>query len=222
MSEVAADVEDRLDRLASLIGASPHNLVAPGDRGLVRERHIGEALAVGRAFEFRGGHRWLDLGTGGGLPGLALALAHPATRWVLLDATRKKVDEVERFAREVPVPNAEARWGRAEELARDDAHRGRYDGVVCRAVGALPVVMELARGFLRDGGFLVAVKGPTVTAELRAARKAAKPLQFHVIHSRPLKDPGRSTVLVTMRAQGAPPARFPRRVGLPAATPLGG
>lgn len=214
--------EERLELLARLIARSPHNLVGLRDRQVVRERHIDEALALGRAFTFRSGQQWLDLGTGGGLPGLALAIACPQVHWVLLDATRKKIQEVDRFILELDLPNAETRWGRAEEVARQDQDRGAYDGVVSRAVGSLPVVMELARGFLRAGGYLVAVKGPAVADEMKAARAAAKPLHLNAIHSLRIPDPERSTVLVTMRAHGAPPARFPRRVGEPAATPLGG
>jgi 16S rRNA (guanine527-N7)-methyltransferase len=219
---VTAEVEERLERLAQLIAGSPHNLVGPRDREVVRPRHIDEALAIARVFTFRSGQRWLDLGTGGGLPGLALALTHPEVQWVLLDATRKKVEEVDRFIAELGLQNATTRWGRAEDLARRDGERGVYDGIVSRAVGPLPIVMELSRGFLREGGYLVAIKGPAVAEEMRAARAAAKPLHFQAITSRPVPDPERSTVLVTMRAHGAPPARFPRRVGEPAATPLGG
>ena len=219
---MADEVDERLDRLAALIASSPHNLVGARDREHVRERHIDEAAALLPLLHLRQGERWLDLGTGGGLPGLALAILRPATSWTLLDATRKKVVEVQRFIDELHVPNARAVWGRAEDLAHADEHRGVYDGVVSRAVGPLPVVMELARGFLHDGGRLAAIKGPAVKAELDQAKAARKALRLHAINSRPVRDPGRSTLVVTMRAQGPPPARYPRRVGEPAAAPLGG
>jgi 16S rRNA (guanine527-N7)-methyltransferase len=211
-----------LDQLAELIAGSPHNLVGARDRAVVRARHVDEALALAPLLAPVDGARWMDLGTGGGLPGLVLAMAFPSVQWVLLDATRKKLSEVRRFADALGLGNVETAWGRAEELARVPEHRGRYDGVVCRALGQLVVVMELARGFLRDGGELAAVKGPAVAEELPRARKARKGLAFGVIHSKSIADPGRATLLVTMRAQGPPPIRIPRRVGQPAATPLGG
>src|SRR5688500_16815942 len=69
------DVPEPLRRLADLIATSPHNLVARGERGWVYERHIAECVALAEMVRPAG--RWMDLGTGGGLPGLVLAWRHP-------------------------------------------------------------------------------------------------------------------------------------------------
>lgn len=211
---------EQLDHLALLLAASPHNLVARGDRERVRELHVDEGVAVGRLLPLAG--RWLDLGTGGGLPGLALAVAAPEVEWTLLDSVGKKVDAVRGFAAELGLTGVVAVTARAEDLAHDTGHRARYDGVVSRATASLPVLMELARGFLLDGGILAAVKGPRVGQELPATARARHVLRYSEIHRQDVVAVARPTVLVTMRAQGRPPRGYPRASGVARRAPIGG
>ncbi len=216
------DQLDALDRLAQLIADSPHNLVSRNERERVRTVHVEEARRVGRALAPEPGARWLDLGTGGGLPGLVLAVCYPDTRWALLDSTAKKVEAVRAFATALGLNNVEPLWGRAEELAWDSEHRGRYDGVISRAVASMPTLLELGRGFLRDGGLMAAIKGPRVEEELKNAHSARLSLSLGPFHRQDVSGEERPSVLVTMLAQGPPPRRYPRRTGIPATTPLGG
>jgi len=213
---------DRFDRLAELIGGSPHNLVSRGERDRVRSVHIEESRAVGEVLAPVPGASWVDLGTGGGLPGLVLALCYPSTTWTLIDGTAKKVAAVAMFAAALELENVRAVHGRAEELAWSPQHRGVHDGVVSRAVAALSVLLELSRGFLHDGGTLAALKGARLEEEMAAAETARLSLALGPFHRRQLSTGDRPTAVVTMCAQGPPPRRYPRRTGVPAATPLGG
>lgn len=215
------EVQDLYSQLASLIGSSPHNLVSRGDREILETAHIPEALAVGEALQPLPGQRWLDLGTGGGLPGLALAIAFPQTEWLLLDSTQKKITAVQGFAAMLELSNVTALAARAESAGHDPRHRGGYDGVVARAVAPLPVLAELARGFVSAGGVLAAIKGPAWETELRAARPAMRVLRWRQATGTRLTSTARPTWLVTMQADGAPPQGFPRRVGVPRQDPLG-
>lgn len=212
----------RLERLAFLLAHSEHNLIASGERTLVRERHIDESVAILPGLPVRAGSRWLDLGTGGGLPGLVLAILRPDVEWTLVDATAKKVRAVEGFGDDLGLSNVEVAHGRAETLARLPTFRESFDGVVSRAVARLVVVAELSRGFLRPGGIAAAVKGPRWNEELEEARRGLDELHFTDIHSEAVRDTVRPTWLVTMRADGPAPRRFPRRDGIPLARPLGG
>jgi 16S rRNA (guanine527-N7)-methyltransferase len=218
-----ADHDDvRLGRLASLIAASPHNLVAAGEREAVGERHIAESLAIGDALGslLVPGQQWIDLGTGGGLPGLVLAMAHPNVAWLLVDAVRKKTEAVRVFAADLDLTNVEVVAARAETLARDPRYRGGAQGVVARAVAPLRSLAELARGLVGDGGWLVAVKGPAWKAELEAARTALERCAWVNPQAERVSSAPRPTWLVTMRAAGAPPPDVPRRVGVPQRRPL--
>lgn len=211
-------VDGRLQRLAALISTSPHNLVAAGERAHVYERHILECDALAGQLSASG--RWMDLGTGGGLPGLVLAQRFPSVAWTLVDATAKKVAAVRSFAQDLALDNVEAVHGRAESLAVDPEFRGQFDGVVTRAVAPLPTLAELCRGFVRAGGVVVALKGPTVQAELAAAAAALRILRLDLVSTERLDVATRETWVVTMRANGAPPAGYPRRNGVPKADPI--
>ncbi len=212
----------QLDVLARRIAESPHNLVARGERGDVRRRHVAEAVALVPHLPLRAGQSWIDVGTGGGLPGLVLAVVIPEMRWTLLDATRKKVEAVRAFAAELGLDNVEAVAGRAEVAAHDPAFRERFDGAISRALASLPTVLELCRGFVPAGGLVAAVKGPRADEEVAASAAAQQALGLRLVHSAVISSTARPTRLVTMQALGPAPAAYPRREGRPRTHPLGG
>lgn len=212
--------EQQLGRLAELIAESPHNLVSRGDRLRVGSAHIPEAVALFDVLGAEDGARWMDLGTGGGLPGLALAIVRPEVRWTLLDATAKKARAVRDFADTLGLHNVSVVCARAEDAGRDPSHRGRYDGVVARAVAPLQVLTELARGFVGAGGLLAAVKGPAWESELADATHAMRVLGWQLIDSLRVTSAVRPTWLVRMMAAGDPPTGFPRTSGVPGSAPL--
>lgn len=190
-------------------------------RPVVRTVHIEECWLVGELLAPAPGSRWLDLGTGGGLPGLVLAVQFPDVRWTLVDSVAKKLRAVKQFATELELRNVTTTLGRAEDLAWEHGYRGRYDGVVSRAVAPMPTLLELARGFLANGGRVAAIKGPKAADELAAASAALSELSFSLVHRQRVGDTLRRTVLVTIRADGPPPHGYPRRAGLPSSQPLG-
>lgn len=201
--------------LGERIASSPHGLVSAGDREQVVTRHVAEARALAQWLGRPTG-RWMDLGTGGGLPGLVLAFEHPDAEWVLVDAREKKAREAERFAEALGV-SCRVVAGRGEELAWEPGYRGRFAGVVARAVAPLRVLVELARGFLMPEGRLVAVKGRGAGKEVEAASAALERLSMRVAGVEPLEFG--ETVVVDARAVGEPPEGVPRRAGVPERRP---
>lgn len=201
--------------LGELIAGSPHGLVAAGERDELVTRHVPESRALARWLGEPAG-QWMDLGTGGGLPGLVLADEHPRAEWVLVDARRKKTREVERFAEALGV-RCRVVAGRAEELAWEAEWRGAFTGVVARAVAPLEVLLELARGFLMPDGRLVAVKGRRAWEEVQVASAALEPLGMRMgrVESLGLGE----TVVVEVLAVGTPPEGVPRRAGVPERRP---
>lgn len=212
----------QLDRLAALIAESPHNLVSRGERPTVRERHVAECAALVPLLRAEAGQSWVDVGTGGGLPGLVLAVLQPDVGWTLVDATRKKAAAVRSFADELALPNVQVVAGRAETLGHDPAYRAQFDGAVSRALAALPTLIELCRGFVRASGVLAAVKGPQWEDEVAASVPARRALRVGDVDAVAVPDAGRPTWLLTMKALGPPPPPYPRRDGRPASHPLGG
>lgn len=203
------------ERLAALIAGSPHGLVSRSERGQLMGRHVPEARELGRWLgEVEG--RWMDLGTGGGLPGLVLAKEQGNARWVLVEARRKKALEVRRFAEELGI-ECEVTVGRAEDLAREEGHREAFQGVVARAVAPLGVLLELGRGFLVPSGRLVAVKGQGAWGEVDAAASALERTCMRVERIEGLGVG--ETVVVEAVARGSVPAEVPRRAGVPRRRP---
>lgn len=214
--------DEKLELLGHLIADSPHNLVSARDRGLLHSVHIPECVAVVEAVAPGDGQHWIDLGTGGGLPGLVAAILRPHVGWTLVDARRKKADAVAEFIEVLGLENARTVSGRAEVLARDKEYRGLYDGVVSRALARLDVVAELARGFLKARGRLEVVKGPGITQERGYFQRAAGRLRMREAKTTGVGSPERGTVLVSIVAQGGVPRGIPRRDGLPQSQPIGG
>jgi 16S rRNA (guanine527-N7)-methyltransferase len=215
-------VADALPRLAQLLATSPHNLVSAGERNRLLELHLPECVAVGQAVAPQAGERWVDLGTGGGLPGLVLALLAPRSSFLLVDATRKKAQAVEGFARALALSNVSALAARAEVLGRDRVHRGRADAVIARALAPLGVAIELTRPLVRAGGRIILVKGPRVAEELAEAEGAGlwRRVAVELLGVEAVPDAPRPTVLVHARALGTVPTWLPRRDGLARTEPL--
>lgn len=163
----------------------------------------------------------LDLGSGGGIPGLVLALARPDVRWTLVDSVGKKADAMLGFVDALRLPNVEVVAERAELLGRG---RGResYDLVGARACAALPVLAEYAVPLVRVGGALLAWKAALVAEELAAGAAVSALLGGGAPAMRPANAPALGDhSFVVIRKLRPTPARYPRRPGVPARLPLG-
>lgn len=138
----------RLDRLPVLLREWNErlNLVSRADAERLEEQHLLPCLSFLRLFRFPDRARVLDLGTGGGLPGLPLAITHPRARFYLLDSVGKKVKAVEAIAQELGLHNVDAVHRRVEDLT------STFDWITGRAVTALPRFLSWAAPRLRDGG----------------------------------------------------------------------
>ena len=157
---------DRLGRFVAAVESSPHNLVSRRARSELRERHLPECAAFADLLP-RGPARVLDVGSGGGFPGMVVAILRPDLDVTLLDATRKKVDFLREVAGDVGVP-IQVHHGRAEEVARGELGSS-FDLVTARAVAPLERLVGWTVPFLKPGGFLYAIKGGRWEDELRAA-----------------------------------------------------
>ena len=201
--------EDWRANLSELLASAPINLMSRGDRDDVRRLHVEECVAVAKYLRLPDGARWLDLGTGGGLPGLVLAATFPHVAWTLLDARAKKLAQVARFATSLGLPNVTTLHGRAEELSDARAYAGRFDGVVARAVAPLPQTVALARGFVTTGE-LLAIRGPRASEEVADLVPWFDRLWIVLDTVTPISGTIRPTWLVRLRGRGPVPARFPR------------
>jgi 16S rRNA (guanine527-N7)-methyltransferase len=142
------------------------NLTAITAPGEVAVRHVVDSLAALPRLPDRGA--LLDIGSGGGFPGLVLKIARPALSVTLIDAARKKVSFLSHAIRGLGLSDIEARHIRAEDL-RD----GAFDVVICRALCALPEFIDMALPLLAPTGRLIAMKGRMEETEAEIAHCAA-------------------------------------------------
>jgi 16S rRNA (guanine527-N7)-methyltransferase len=161
----------------------------------------------------------IDIGTGAGLPGLALKIVRPNVDVTLVDATAKKVAFVNEVIAALGLECARAVQGRAEELGQDDAYRARFDVATARAVASLPVLLEYVVPFLIVGGTALLPKGLEIAEELRRGGRAATILGADIVSATAL--PFGTTRLVVARKVSPTAATYPRRVGIPSRDPLG-
>ncbi len=183
---------------------------------------LGLRMMDGVASGDGGQPRVLDVGSGAGFPGLALAIAHPKWNVTLLDARAKVVTWLEHVARVLELENVTGVHARAEDAANEKEHRARYDIVVARAVAGLPTLLELTLPFARVGGRLVAWKGESADDEVAAAQSALSVLGGKVTRRHRYTLPGldRERVLVVVEKRRKTPRGYPRKAGTPKRKPL--
>ena len=158
------------------------NLSSFNDPDNIAIKHFYDSLALLAHPDLLTGARALDMGTGGGFPGLPMAICTPHLAWTLVDATRKKVTAVQTLAEHLHLPNVHPVWGRLETLAAQPAYHQRFDLITARALSDLPALWQYAAPFLRPGGHLVTYKtDPTEAAQTSelAARHGFKLVAIH-------------------------------------------
>jgi 16S rRNA (guanine527-N7)-methyltransferase len=184
--------------------------LGPGEPSL----HVEHALAFARAVPQAPTHA-LDLGSGGGVPGLILArLVWPEATWCLLDGSVKRVAFLETAIARLGVDGrVVARAGRAEDVGRG-AGRGSFDLVVARSFGPPAVVAECAAPFLVVGGRLVVSEPPDTDPTARWPAEGLADFGLSLV-DHPVGPPALAVLTQTEHC----PERWPRRVGIPAKRP---
>lgn len=185
------------------------NLTAIEDRAAAEVQHVGDALTL--LGHLPAGEMMLaDVGSGGGVPGLVLAIARPEAEVVLLESTKKKAVFLEKTAGALELANVRVVAERAE-----DAGRGRLrdacDVATARAVGAMGFVAEWCLPLVKKGGKLLAMKGAKIVEELPASERAIRLLNGGkpIVHKVEL--PGAENhVIVEIVKMGRTDARYPR------------
>jgi 16S rRNA (guanine527-N7)-methyltransferase len=213
--------EPALEALAELL-ADPRAPIASSTVPRAREVHIADSL-IGLELEpLRSAERVADLGSGAGLPGLALAASRPEARFDLIESVSRKCNFLREAILRMGLENAVVVCLRSEQWARGEG-RESYDAVTARAVGRLAALAELASPLLRDGGFLIAWRGARSEQQEVELRRAAPRLAMEPLEVRPVTPyPGsRDRHIHLLRKNGRTPIGLPRRPGLAAKRPFG-
>jgi|SRR5712692_82752 len=203
--------DSRLSELARMI-AGWRGLVAGDPQGLVEDSlvlldHLGEAQTL------------VDVGSGGGLPGLPLKIVRPGLAVTLVEADQGKAAFLVRTCAELGLRDVEVVARRAEDVGHDIRYREAFDVAVARALASMPVLAELCLPLVKVGGRLLAQK--TGTEELAAAQNAIEILGGSAASVLPAASAARASgTVVVIRKIRPTPVGYPRRPGVPKRNPL--
>jgi 16S rRNA (guanine527-N7)-methyltransferase len=196
------------------------NLTAITDEREIIVKHYLDSLTV-RQYITEKSANLIDIGTGGGFPGIPLKLCMPELRLSLLDATAKKVKYLETVCRDLQI-DAICINARAEKLGHDLSHREKYDYATVRAVADLAPLAEYSLPLLKIGGRCLAQKGKDAFREAAAAKQAVARLGGIIEAAEAIEVPFSDfcrTVIIIKKVRPTP-LNYPRKPGLPQKKPL--
>lgn len=185
-------------------------------------KHFLDSLTPACTDLFEGNKKIIDIGTGGGFPGLPLKIYNDQLELTLLDSLNKRIIFLDEVIKQLKLKNIRAVHGRAEELGRTKEYRERYDICISRAVASLDTLAEYCIPFVKVGGYFISMKGPDVEEELELSKKAIKTLGGEVMNieyfTLPESDIRHSLIIIKKVNQTA--NKYPRAGGKPKSKPL--
>ena len=196
------------------------DLTSVPDADIAGRHFLDSLLPLTKTEFFPEGLRLIDVGTGAGFPGLALAIARPDFTVTLLEAQGKRCQFLNAVCEALRLQNVTVIQERAEVLGRAENHRECYDRAIARAVAPLNVLCEYLLPFVRVGGYALCWKGPGVAEEMQDGSAAAEKLGGVLEAPVSLSWKGENHLLSPIRKTALTLPQYPRKNGIPAKRPL--
>ena len=196
------------------------NLTAIKNPGEFVIKHFFDSFPAAMLPEFRNADTIIDVGTGGGFPGVPLAALCSEKKFVLADSLAKRLRVIDAVAIESGITNITTVHGRAEDLGRNPDYRETFDVCVSRAVASLPVLLEYCLPFVKVGGTFIAYKGPEAEEEIKISSVALKKLGGKIDRVVDESDGTYNHNLIVITKSSSTPKAYPRKAGTPSKTPL--
>lgn len=199
------------------------NLTAIEDDRDIDIKHFLDSLTLLKTDYIKNGSRVIDIGTGGGFPGIPLKIVKKDdVDLVLMDSLQKRIKFLDLVINELKLSNIQAVHGRAEDFGRDIKYREKFDIAVSRAVASLNILSEYCLPFVKVGGYFIAMKGPDVDIELKESENAIKLLGGKILDKIKIKLPlsDITHTLIVIEKIKKTPTKYPRKAGKPKKKPL--
>jgi 16S rRNA (guanine527-N7)-methyltransferase len=172
--DISDEQKEQFERLEELYSEwnAQINVISRKDTDNFYERHVLHSLAIAKVMEFKDGSKILDIGTGGGFPGIPLAILFPNSNFLLVDSIGKKITVVKEVANALGLNNVRATHERAENI------KEQFDFIVSRAVTAMPKFLLWTKGkFLKQNNNsfkngILYLKGGDLKEEMATVKKA--------------------------------------------------
>ncbi len=212
----------RLEKYAELLKEwnEKMNLTAITDTKGIAVKHFLDSASALTTGKING--KVIDVGTGAGFPGVVLKIMKPEIELTLLDSLNKRLVFLKEVLDTLGISDVELVHSRAEDGAHKKEYREKYDVAVSRAVAALPLLSELCLGYVKKGGSLVALKGPSVTEEALAAKRAIYILggEIEKILDAQVPDTEMEHKIIILKKVRHTPIKFPRKPALITKSPI--
>ncbi len=198
------------------------NLTAITEYDEVMKKHFVDSLSLIKTYDVHKKVSVIDVGTGAGFPGLALKIAYPDLQVTLLDSLNKRIQFLNEVITQLGLTGVEAIHGRAEDFAKPDKLRGKFDLCVSRAVANMSTLTEYCLPFVRVGGEFISYKSEKIAEEMSTAKNAISMLGGKYVRSEEFMLPDSDIYrnLVVIKKVKDTPKKYPRKAGLPAKEPL--
>lgn len=198
------------------------NLTAITEYEDVMKKHFVDSISLIKAYDVSKNVTVIDIGTGAGFPGLALKIAYPNLQITLLDSLNKRIKFLDEVITELGLTGIDTIHGRAEDFAKPDKLREKYDLCVSRAVANMSTLAEFCLPFVKVGGQFISYKSEKIVEEMETAGKAISILggkiDGQVEFNLPDSDIYRNLFII--KKVKHTPGKYPRKAGLPAKEPL--
>lgn len=198
------------------------NLTAITEDDEIVKKHFIDSI---KAFEFtslKKSKKIIDVGTGAGLPGIPIKIVSPEIEVVLLDSLNKRVIFLNEVIKALDLKGITAVHGRAEDFARENSYREKFDVAVSRAVANMAVLSELCLPYVKVDGHFIALKGPAVEEEIKDGNKAVTTLggKIENIIEVVVEGSDLNHNLVVVKKVKETPKVYPRKAGTAAKKPI--
>ena len=199
------------------------NLTAITEDREVITKHFIDCLTIVKAIDLSGDKTVVDVGTGAGFPGLVLKIAFPNLKITLVDSLNKRLNFLNEVISQLGLTDIVCKHGRAEDLGKDKDYREKFDMCASRAVANLATLSEYTLPFVKEGGYLIALKGQNVDEELETGKKAIKILGGNleeIVETQvPFTDLNHK--IVKVKKVKKTDKKYPGKAGEPSKNPLG-
>lgn len=198
------------------------NLTAITEFDEVMKKHFVDSLSLIKATNVQESKKVIDVGTGAGFPGLALKIAYPNLQITLLDSLNKRIQFLDAVISKLNLQNIETIHGRAEDFAKPDKLREKFDLCVSRAVANLSTLSEYCLPFVKIGGEFISYKSEKIAEEIEDANKAISILGGKISGQIEFQLPGSDIYrnLFIIEKVKETPKKYPRKAGLPGKEPI--